>query len=169
MLYTWNQLNIVNQLWKSESVSCSVVSDSLKPHGLKPARLLCPWNSLSRNTGVGCYSLLQGIFLTQGIEARSLALQADSLPSEPPGEPSTYVSCIRMYNWVAVLYTRSWPNIVNQRYFNWKKEETVGRPLGTSSHRTSSHTGKKKQGHRSFGGHKKGLPEEVFLIPFASP
>ena len=29
-------------------------------------RLLCPWNSPGKNTGVGCYSLLQGIFLTQG-------------------------------------------------------------------------------------------------------
>ena len=34
----------------SESGSCSVVSDSLQPHGLEPARLLCPWNSLSKNT-----------------------------------------------------------------------------------------------------------------------
>ena len=47
-------------------VSCSVVSDSLRPHGLQPASLLCPWNSPGKNTGVGCHSLLQGIFLTQG-------------------------------------------------------------------------------------------------------
>ena len=33
----------------------------------KPARLLCPWNSPGRNTGVGCRFLLQGIFLTQGL------------------------------------------------------------------------------------------------------
>ena len=31
-----------------------------------PARLLCPWNSLDNNTGMGCHSLLQGIFPTQG-------------------------------------------------------------------------------------------------------
>ena len=30
-----------------------------------PARLLCPWDSLGKNTGVGCHLLLQGIFLTQ--------------------------------------------------------------------------------------------------------
>ena len=30
------------------------------------ARLLCPWDSPSKTTGVGCHSLLQGIFLTQG-------------------------------------------------------------------------------------------------------
>ena len=27
---------------------------------------ICPWNSPGKNTGVGCHSLLQGIFLTQG-------------------------------------------------------------------------------------------------------
>ena len=32
---------------------CSVTSDSLGPHGLKPARLLCPWNSPGKNTGMG--------------------------------------------------------------------------------------------------------------------
>ena len=48
------------------SVSHSVLSDSLRPHGLYPARLLCPWNSPGKNTGVGNNSLLQGIFLTQG-------------------------------------------------------------------------------------------------------
>ena len=31
-----------------------------------PTRLLCPWDSPGRNTGVGCHSLLQGIFLTLG-------------------------------------------------------------------------------------------------------
>ena len=35
-------------------------------HGLQPSRLLCPWNSPGRNTGVGCRALLQEIFLTQG-------------------------------------------------------------------------------------------------------
>ena len=35
-------------------------------HGLYPAKLLCPWNSLGKNTRVGSLSFLQGIFLTQG-------------------------------------------------------------------------------------------------------
>ena len=49
-----------------KNVSCSVVSGSSQPHGLWPCRLLCPWNSPGKNTGVGCHSLLQGIFPTQG-------------------------------------------------------------------------------------------------------
>ena len=47
-------------------VSCSVMHNSLWPHGLQFARLLCPWNSPGKNTGMGCHFLLQGIFLTQG-------------------------------------------------------------------------------------------------------
>jgi len=40
--------------------------DSWWPCRLWPTRLLCPWDSPGKNTGVGCHSLLQGIFLTQG-------------------------------------------------------------------------------------------------------
>ena len=41
------------------SLSYSVVSDSLRPHGLQPARLLCPWDSPGKNAGVDqlCVSL----------------------------------------------------------------------------------------------------------------
>ena len=49
---------------KSESVSHSVVCDSLWPHGPQLTRFLCPWNSPSKNTGVGNHFLLQGIFTT---------------------------------------------------------------------------------------------------------
>ena len=49
-------------------------------------RLLCPWDSPGKNTGVGSYSLLQGIFPTPGIKPRSPALQVDFLLSEPPGK-----------------------------------------------------------------------------------
>ena len=44
----------------------SVMSDSFWPYELKVTRLLCPWDSSGKNTGVGCQALLQGIFLTQG-------------------------------------------------------------------------------------------------------
>ena len=37
-----------------------------RPHGLKPTRLLHPWDFPGRSTRVGCHCLLQGIFQTQG-------------------------------------------------------------------------------------------------------
>ena len=54
----WGNTNI-QPIKRSESRS--VVSNSLRPHGL-----YSPWNSPGQNTGVGSLSLLQGIFLTQG-------------------------------------------------------------------------------------------------------
>ena len=37
----------------------SVVSDSVQPRRQQPTRLPCPWDSLGKNTGVGCHFLLQ--------------------------------------------------------------------------------------------------------------
>ena len=42
------------------------MSSSLRPHGLEPTRLLCPWGFPGRNTGVDCYFLLREIFATGG-------------------------------------------------------------------------------------------------------
>ena len=42
------------------------MSDSLWPSGLQPTRLLCPWNSPGKNTGVDCHFLLQRVLPTQG-------------------------------------------------------------------------------------------------------
>ena len=53
-------------------LSPSVVSDSLRPHRLQPARLLCPWDFTGKKTGVGCHFLLQQIFPTQGTNLRLL-------------------------------------------------------------------------------------------------
>ena len=66
------------------------MSDSLWPYGLWPARLLCPWDSPGKNTGVDFCALLQGIFLTQGSNQHLLCLlhwQVGSLPLAPPGKP----------------------------------------------------------------------------------
>ena len=55
------------------------------------SRLLCPWDSPGKSTGMGCHFLLQGIFMTQGSNPHflcSLYWQVGSLPLEPPGKPS---------------------------------------------------------------------------------
>ena len=48
---------------------------------------LCPWDFPGKNTGVGCHFLLQGIFLTQGLNPCLLHWQADSLPLSHLGSP----------------------------------------------------------------------------------
>ena len=61
----------------SESLS---LTESSTSHGCHCTRLLCPWNSPGRNTGVGCHSLLRGIFPTQGSPLHLLLWQADASP-----------------------------------------------------------------------------------------
>ena len=53
---------------------------SARPHGLQPARLLCPRDSPGQNTRAGCHFLLQGIFPTQGSNPHLLHWQEGSLP-----------------------------------------------------------------------------------------
>ena len=40
------------EIMPKESVSQSVMPDSLRPHGLQPTRLLCPWDFPGKDTGV---------------------------------------------------------------------------------------------------------------------
>ena len=62
--------DVQQSLWVF-TLSRSVMSDSLQPHGLQPARLFCPWDSPSKNTGVDCHFLLQGNLPTPGIKPMS--------------------------------------------------------------------------------------------------
>ena len=55
----------------------SVLSSSLQPHRLQPTRLLCPWDFLGKNTGVGCCFFHQ-IFSTQGSSQLLLCLPKSS-------------------------------------------------------------------------------------------
>ena len=72
-------------MFNSQLLFClSVVSDSLRPHGLQPTRLLIPWDSPGKNTGVGCHALLQGIFPTQESNPHLLHWQAGTLPFALP-------------------------------------------------------------------------------------
>ena len=76
------------RLYCCHCLVASVVLDSLWPYGLWPTRLLCPWGFSRQEywSGLPCPPL--GDLPNPGIEPRSLTLQADSLPSEPPGKPT---------------------------------------------------------------------------------
>ena len=65
----------------------------MQPHGLLPARLLCPWDFPGKHTGVGCHFLLQGIFPTQGSNLPALA--GGFFTAELPGKPNDEVAVLR--------------------------------------------------------------------------
>ena len=67
---------------------------TLQPYGLQPARLLCAWDSPGRNTGAGCHSLFQAVFLTQGLNLRLLRLPHCRLTLYPWPHLLRYVTLI---------------------------------------------------------------------------
>ena len=72
-------------------LSRSVMSDSLRPHELQPASLLCPWEFSRQEYWSGLPCPPPGCLPNPGIEPRSPALQADSLPTESSGKPYNFL------------------------------------------------------------------------------
>ena len=72
----FNHSSYYRLILESESECCSVVSSSLRPHGL-----YSPWNSPGQNTGVGELFPSPGDLPNPGIKPNSPTLQADSLPA----------------------------------------------------------------------------------------
>ena len=88
-------LSITTETTKTfESESCSVISDSLQPHGL-----YSPWNSPGQNTGVGSLSLLQGISPTQGLNPGFPHCRRILYQLSHKGSP-------RILEWVAYPFSR---------------------------------------------------------------
>ena len=75
--------------------ACSVESDFLHLHGLKPTRLICPWDYPGKNTAVGCHFLLPGDLPNPGIKPSSPALAGRFFTNEPPGKPYSQVYALR--------------------------------------------------------------------------
>ena len=62
-------------------------SDALQPHGLQPARLLCPWGFSRQEYWWGLPCFPPGYLPNPGVKPRSPTLQADSLLTGPPEKP----------------------------------------------------------------------------------
>ena len=87
----------------------SVASDSLGPHGLQPTRLLRPWGSPGKNTGVGCHFLLQCMKVKSESEvAWSCPTLWDPMDCSPPGSSVHGIFQARVLEWGAIalsMYT----------------------------------------------------------------
>ena len=89
----------------------SVVSDSMGPYRLQPARLLCPWNSPGKNIGVGFHAILQGISPTQASNPHLLCLlhwQVGSLPLAHLGSLLALIKVINVHYHRLVLLSESY-------------------------------------------------------------
>ena len=123
-----NYHNLYQLVWKSdfiigsESEGCSVMSNSLQPHGLYNS-----WISPGQNTGVGSLSLLQGIFPTQGSNLGLPHCRRILYQLSHQGNP-------RILEWVAFPFSSGYSWFRNQtrvsciagRFFtNWAMREAL--------------------------------------------
>ena len=78
----------------------------MRPHRQEPNRLLCPWDSPGKNTGVGCHFLLQCMKVKSESEvAQSCPTLSDPMDCSPPGSWVHGIFQARVLEWVAIITT----------------------------------------------------------------
>ena len=83
----------------------SVVSDSVRPHGLQPTRLPRPWDSLGKNTGVGCHFLFQCMKVKSESEVtQSCPILSDPMDCSPPDSSVHGIFQARVLEWVTIAF-----------------------------------------------------------------
>ena len=95
--FTQYSIIIYMEVW---SVSRSIVPNSLWPHGLQPTRLLCPWDFPSKDIGLGCHFLLQGIFPNQGSNSGLLHYRQILYQLKSTRKNESIKECIYVYVWL---------------------------------------------------------------------
>ena len=84
----------------------SVMSDSLWPHRWQPTRLPYPWDSLGKNTGVGCHFLLQCMKVKSESEvAQSCPSLSDPMDCSLPGSSIHGIFQARLLEWGAIAFS----------------------------------------------------------------
>ena len=84
----------------------SVVSDSVRPHRRQPTRLLCPWDSPGKNTGVGCHFLLHQFYAAAAAKSlQSCPTLCDPIDGLPPDSPVPGILQAKRLEWVAISFS----------------------------------------------------------------
>ena len=82
------------------------MSDSVRPHRRQPTRLLCPWDSPGKNTGVGCHFLLQCMKVKSESEvAQSCPTLCDPMDCSLPGSSVHGIFQARILEWGAITFS----------------------------------------------------------------
>ena len=98
------------------------MSDSVWLRRRQPTRLPCPWDSLSKNTGVGCHFLLQCMKVRSESEvAQSCQTLSDPMDCSPPGSSIHGIFQARVLEWGAIAFSIATPWIAT-----WQAPPSMG-------------------------------------------
>ena len=82
----------------------------VRSHRQQPKRLLCPWDSPDKNTGVGCHFLLQCMKVKSESEvAQSCSTLSDPMDCSQPGYSIHGILQARVLEWVAIAFSGKRP------------------------------------------------------------
>ena len=112
------------------------MSDSVQPHRWQPTRLPSPWDSPSKNTGVGCHFLLQCMQVKgQSEVAQSCPTLSDPMDCSPPGSSAHGIFQARVLEWGAIALSKrifltqgSIPGLLHWQEDSYESEPP-GKPL----------------------------------------
>ena len=84
------------------------MSNSVRPHGLQPTRLLRPWDSPGNNTGVGCHFLLQCMKVESESEVTQSCLTlSDPMDCSLPGSSIHGIFRATVLEWGAIAFSQN--------------------------------------------------------------
>ena len=94
------------------------MSDSVRPHRRQLNRLLCPWDSPGKNTGVGCHFLLQCMKVKSESEvAQSCPTLSDPMDYSLPGSSVHGIFQAKVLEWGAIAFSKTLFLILQQHLF----------------------------------------------------
>ena len=89
------------------AAAAAVVSDSVRPQRQQPTRLPCPWDSPSKNTGVGCHFHLQCMKVkSESKVAQSCPTLSDPMGCSLPGFSVRGIFQARVLEWGAIAFSK---------------------------------------------------------------
>ena len=100
------------------------MSDSVRPHGLQPTRLLHPWDSPGKNTGVGCHFLLQCMKVeSEGEVAQSCLTLSDPMDCSLPGSSIHGIFRATVLEWGAIAFSQENTQVIANTLFQQQKRQ----------------------------------------------
>ena len=117
----WSGLPFPSPMHESEKWkwSHSVVSDSQRPYGLQPTRLLHPWDFPGKSTGVGCHCLTCQFYFTISLHLFR------SYESHCPSSRHCFVSFACSYFPLIIIPSFSPPSHLTKIHFNIASRTTT--------------------------------------------
>ena len=111
------------------------MSDSVRPHGLHPTRLLHPWDSPGKNTGVGCHFLPQCRKVKSESEvAQSCPTLSDPMDYRPPGSSIHGILQARVLEWGAIAFSKGRSEDLVKQTALLASPVCIGQARGTEKH-----------------------------------